>query len=151
MPYTDLFYICSDFVVESWPDARGEDFADLMIAVRTEADSFVDGTHHTLFDRDVRAHLRSYFDGYQVEPGLAEREERLKLIRIECHAWASGRDEVDLFPNELAFAIELVVSDVRAQMTEGRWPDNEMANARLLWLLRLAINRQRQAVRRRNA
>ena len=150
MPLTDLATLCSDFIFERYPGAQGGHFADLMAAALSDAESYVLGTHHTLFDQDIRSHLRSFFDGHQVEPGLAEFVARACWYRDLCSEWVSDLDTGDLLSTEVAFAIDLAVSDARVQMEAGRWPSSGLAMARMAWLLRQAITRLRQSVRRQN-
>ncbi|WP_370371188.1 hypothetical protein [Henriciella pelagia] len=144
MPLSHLSNLCSDFLLENYPDAQGGHLADLMAAAMSESESLVQGTPHALTDQHVRAHLHNFFDGYQVEPGLAERRARVGWYQDLCSEWVSDLDTDPLSPVEVAFAIDIAVSDARGQMNEGRWPSGELARGRMHWLLRQAINRLRR-------
>jgi hypothetical protein len=150
MPFPNLSFLCSDFLLEHYPDAYGEHLADLMATALWEAESLVLSTHHHLRDSDIRAHLRSFFDGFQVETGVAERVARGDWYLDLCSDWVSDLDTGDLLLMEVAIAIDLAVSDARVQMEAGRWPSSGLAMARMAWLLRQAITRLRQSVRRQN-
>lgn len=147
MPHTNLSHLCSDFLLETFPDAQGGHLADLMAAALSEAESLVFGTPHDLSDHDIRTHLRTFFDGYQVEPGLAESFARACWYRDLCSEWVSELDTGGLLSMEVAFAIDVAVSEALGQMKEGRWPIGDLARERMFWLLRQAIARQRQRVR----
>src|SRR5690554_5610505 len=104
MPLTDISILCSDFILEHYPDAHGGHLADLMAAALSETESLVSGTYHALCDRDIRSHLHTFFDGYQVEPGLAERVARACWYRDLCSSWVSDLDTGDLLSIEVVFA-----------------------------------------------